>query len=262
MRNIDDIIFAVFNEENLNSDEEKLLSESNIDIYHFYNADIEFQPEILIGLNLTLKNRIKDIKTFSTCKECNKEYRKRYKYRPYLECYDIEFCDECIKNFALDYISLRRIEKCFTLANEEYNKLDTYFNNKFNKITDILMDVAKRREEIGKWMSEYSKNYSMRIDKLTAYYEIVGNTVSISHNLYNGEILNSLSDIEQFNILKVKYDSDCKNIELRFEDYSKREYYFKTNKKGSFNWIVPKGMSLKVDSYYDGDYENSDFYFE
>lgn len=262
MRNIDDIIFAVFNEEKLNLEEEELLAEKSSGIYDFYDAKIEFQLEILTGLNVTLQNRIKDIKTISKCEECGEEYRMRYKYLPYLECDDIKICDECIKSYALDYVTLRRVEKHLMLANEEYTKLETFCIKKFGKITDILSDVTRRRQEIGKWIYEYSINYSMRIDEVTAYYEIDDNTVYISSNADMGKKLNSISDIKQFDTLKVKYDSDCKNIELRFGDYWKRPYYVQTSNKSSYNWIIPNGMSLKLDNYYDGDYENSEFDFE
>lgn len=263
MRNIDDIIFAVFNEETLNLDEEELLAEKSSDIYDFYDDKIKFYPEILTQLHVTLQNRIKDIKIISKCKECGEEYRIRYKYIPYLEYDDMELCDKCIENFAFDYVTLRKIEKHFKLVWEEHGKLETFYSKKFSKIAEILKDVTQGRQEIGKWLSEYSRNYSIRIDEVTAYYEIDDNTVYISSNPDKGEKINSIRDIKQFGTLKVKYDSDCKNIELRFRDYCKRPYSFQTNKKSSsYNWIVPNGMSLKLDNYYDGDYESSEFHFE
>lgn len=263
MRNIDDIIFAVFNEETLDLDEEESLAEKSSDIYDLYLDKIKFYPEILTKLHVTLQNRIKEIKISSKCEECGEEYRIRYKYIPYLEYGDIELCDKCIENFALDYVTLRKIEEHFELVQDEYAKLETFYSNKLSKIAEMLKDATKKRQEIGKWLSEYSRNYSIRIDEVTAYYEIDDNTVYILSNSDNGEKINSIRDIKQFGTLKVKYDSDCRNIELRFKDYCKRPYSFQTNKKSySYNWIVPNGMSLKLDNYYDGDYENSEFHFD
>ena len=85
------------------------MAKANSDIYDYYKNRIEFQPELLAGLNVTLQNRIKDIKTFSKCEQCGAEYRLRYKYRSYLEGDNIEFCDKCIIDIALDYIVLRNL---------------------------------------------------------------------------------------------------------------------------------------------------------
>lgn len=259
MRNIDDIIFAVFNEDELDFEEEKLLEKENSDIFDFYEEEIDFQPELLTKLNITLQNRIKDIKTFCKCEECQKEFKLRYKYLPYLELDHIEFCDECIKDMALDYIALRKFEKHFLIAKEEHNKLVTFYSKKFMKITDIINEVIGKREEIGKWLSDYSNNYLMQIDRVSASYESDDKTVYISSNTDKGKLITNICDIKQFETLNVKYESDCKNIELRFEDYCKRPYYI--SKKGSYDWIVPKGMTLMLDSYYDGNYNDSEFDF-
>lgn len=215
--------------------------------------------KILAGLSKTLQNRINDIKTFSTCEQCEEEYRIRYKYRPYLECNDIEFCDECIKKIALDYVYLRKIEKHLENAIEMYSYLEIVCNDKFNMIKKILDDVIKNREEKGKWLSEYSYNYAMGLDKVSAYYECDDNIVYIKSCSDKGELLNSIDYIDTIKSDNIKYDSDCKNIELRFEDYCKRPYYF--SNEGSYHWIVPKGMHIILDKYYNGDFRNSEIDF-
>lgn len=54
------------------------------------------------------------------------------------------------------------------------------------KITDILNDMIEKRVEIGKWLSEYSNNSLMRIDKISAFYEADDKTVYISSNTDKG----------------------------------------------------------------------------
>lgn len=264
MKNLDEIIFAVFNaEEYLDSNEEKLLKEKYSEIYDFYNNNNNFSPEILTGLNETLQNKIKDIEIESKCDQCGKKYKTRYKYLPYLEPdiypYINHYCDECIKDFVLDYVTLRKIEENFKQIEYKYSELEITQIKKWNKINEIFKDVNQEKMEIGKWISEYSKNHLIKIDEVTAYYKIDCNTVYISSNANNGEKINNISDIKQFNEFNVKYDSDCKNIELRFKDYCNRPYYY--DKRGAYIWIVPNGKNLILSNNYHGDFGNCEIDF-
>ncbi|MTK06954.1 MAG: hypothetical protein F8N38_07725 [Hungatella sp.] len=260
MRDWDEIILAVFNEQNLEDEEEEILEKENKAIYDFYNNNTKFKTELLVGLSKDLQHKISDIKTFSICEVCNTEYQIRYKYRPYLEWYDTKFCDECINKIALDYAYLRQIEEELENVLEIHSNLETVQIYEFNKISNILKAIIKNREEKGRFLSEYSDNYALGLDKISAYYECNDNTIYIKSNSDKGELLSNISCIETFNIDNIKYDIDCKNIELRFKDYCKRPYYFA--ERGLYYWIVPKGKSIILNKYYDGDFRNSKINFE
>lgn len=260
MRNINDIIFAVFNEETLNEEEQKLLKKENSEIYRFYETEIEFVPELLAGLDVTLQNKIKDIKTNSTCKECGEEYRPRYKYLLHNYNDDCGYCNKCLKNFALNYVYLKQMEGNYEELKDNHDKLEgeiSYFSRTdFRKMDNIFNKVEKERERIGAILDRCSREYLNNIDEINAYYYRDGDIVHITSDSNKGERVHDICDLRNFDKFKIEYDADCKNIELKFKDYRKRAEFFYIDDKNSYKWIIPRGMELKFG-------ENcGDFYFE
>jgi len=258
MSKVEEIIYKVFNDDSLNSEEEQLLLEEFPEVYQFYcDYDKQFDDSLLVGLKPSLVSKIKEIKSKCVCSECGNEYRERYIYLPYCENDEIQICSECIRDISWDYVALKKMEKYIDLAKDEYEKMRAYGNNKVSKALIGLGGISNERERIGEILSELSINNMYGQDRIDVYYCIVDdNKVRIMSDGEDDCKLKEISDIDKFSEYEIEYDADCMNIKLRYEEYIERPYYI--DKRGSYNWIVPKGYKIKLDSDYYGDYEDSE----
>lgn len=245
-------------------EEKKWLKNNDSILYDLANSEESYIKENFNQFADDIKESILEVKTNYDCDECGSTFY-RYKYMPFNELKQRNICDDCIKKMALDYSLLSEIEDELKEIEDKTNNL---LNLDFNScIFKEIKNIEDKKFYYGKCLSDFSNNNAMNLNVLEdEIYDEAGDLkrIKVYYNEQNGMLRIStigdevkvIDDIYQLHKIaenrSVIYDNDCKNIELRYQEFLKRDYDLIKSQKG-YIWIQPKGFCFTDGLQYGGE---------